>query len=252
MDFSPITILILMVSIFLAIKIAGKLYISHSRDESHKADYPYFKNSFLLTPAEISFKHILKIAVGESYEINTKVRLADLISVHKGLQKPDWSRAFNLIKAKHIDFVLVDKETTEILCAIELDDTSHDHPDSKKRDVFKDKALASARLPLLRFKALHTYRSIEVKEKIDAALTKDEFKSVSISQNSAKQKKRIEPVINLQNIDELGSMKCPTCDSDLIERQASKGSQVVVKFLGCTNFPKCHYRKIIGNADYVK
>ena len=99
MDFSPITILILMVSIFLAIKIAGKLYISHSRDESHKADYPYFKNSFLLTPAEISFKHILKIAVGESYEINTKVRLADLISVHKGLQKSDWSRAFNPIKA---------------------------------------------------------------------------------------------------------------------------------------------------------
>jgi hypothetical protein len=97
-------------------------------DLPNQKKYPYFKNTALLTPAEISFRHSLKMVVGNSYDINFKVRLADLISVHKGLAKSEWSRAFNQIKAKHVDFVLVDKITTEILCGIELDDSSHDTP----------------------------------------------------------------------------------------------------------------------------
>lgn len=63
--------------------------------------FPYFKISSLLTPAEVSFYHVLKIALSEHYDIFAKVRLADLVSVKKGMDRAEWGKAFNKIKAKH-------------------------------------------------------------------------------------------------------------------------------------------------------
>lgn len=125
MEFLLILLLVIFAIVIYKLSgLSGRVKLGQLNQET----YPYFKNTALLTPAEISFRHSLKIVVGESYDINAKVRLADLISVHKGLPKSEWSRYFNQIKAKHVDFVLVDKITTEILCGIELDDSSHIPP----------------------------------------------------------------------------------------------------------------------------
>lgn len=205
--------------------------------------YPYFKNTALLTPAEISFRHSLKIVVGNSYDINAKVRLADLISVHKGLPKSEWSRAFNQIKAKHVDFVLVDKITTEILCGIELDDSSHNTPKRQQRDGFVEAALKRANLPLLRFKAEHTYSSKEIEQAINSILNKA---PITASTDSEEIKIRIEPELDISETDESIMNKCPQCNAELVERQALKGRHIGVKFLGCSNFPQCRFRKVIG------
>ena len=214
--------------------------------QPNQETYPYFKNTALLTPAEISFRHSLKIVVGDSYDINSKVRLADLISVHKGLPKSEWSRSFNQIKAKHVDFVLVDKTTTEILCGIELDDSSHNNPKRQDRDSFLEAAMKSAKLPLLRFKAEQTYNSKEIEEAINLVfkpsllMTHDESEEIKV---------RIEADLDVNKFDEFITNKCPQCNAELVERKASKGRHEGVKFLGCSNFPKCRYRKILVNSN---
>lgn len=213
------------------------------------AKYPYFKNTALLTPAEISFRHSLRIAVEDRFEINSKVRLADIISVHKGLPKSVWSSSFNQIKAKHLDFVLVDKETTEIICGIELDDSSHNKPDRQQRDGFLDAALESANLPLLRFAANHAYKSREIADSIDSVLSSISESGSSNQDNDEQVKVRIAPVFDLNELNESSGLKCPQCGSDLVEREASKGRHVGVKFLGCSNFPKCRYRKVVGESN---
>ena len=50
----------------------------------------------------------------------------------------------------HLDFVLADAATTELCLVIELDDKSAERPEVRQCDAFKDTALASAGIPLLR------------------------------------------------------------------------------------------------------
>lgn len=121
----------------------------------------YKKCSSLLTNNELAFyRALLPIATSKNLVIFSKVRIADLI---KPAQKENWQTAFNKIKSKHIDFVLCDKITTYPILAIELDDLSHQKPDRQQRDIFVDKAFASAGLPII-----HTLSSIGLAEKIDA------------------------------------------------------------------------------------
>ena len=77
-----------------------------------------------------------------------KVRLLDVVSV------PDraWREYGAPASGMHLDFVLADSATAEVRLAIELDDKSHRRPEVQKRDRFKDDALASAAVPILRVK----------------------------------------------------------------------------------------------------
>ncbi len=168
-------ILFIMVLLFL-----GFIFLMKKNQPEAEQDdaFPYFKISALLTPAELSFYHVLKIAVSEQYDIFSKVRVADLISVQKGLERAKRSRAFNKINAKHIDFILCDKTTSEILCAIELDDKSHTHKKRQDRDVFLEKALAAARLPLVRFKVSNAYQSSDIERQVRNVLGSEVIEAV--------------------------------------------------------------------------
>lgn len=104
-------------------------------------------------------------------------------------------------------------------------------------------ALKSANLPLLRFKAEHTYNSREIEQAINSIFN---TAHITASNNSDEIKIRIDPELDVSKIDELITNKCPQCSAELVERQASKGRHEGVKFLGCSNFPKCRYRKVVG------
>ncbi len=99
-----------------AVLILGLFFLFKNRQlvDEPPEQLPYYKITNLLTPAELSFYHVLKIATSEKYDISIKVRLADLVSVQKIIDRTSWGKAFNKIKAKHIDFVLCDKNTSEI------------------------------------------------------------------------------------------------------------------------------------------
>jgi len=158
---------------FLALKILRRKQNSSSRQQgwasaSSSASLPpplpdapilpeihlYRANSHLLTPAEQAFHAILEPLVRNSCSISAKVRLADLFSVTPGLGQ---QAAFNRISAKHIDFVLTEPATSRILCAIELDDSSHDRTDRVERDDFVNELFAANGMPLLRIPFSWTY-----------------------------------------------------------------------------------------------
>ena len=111
--------------------------------------YPYLKSNTLLSPSERNFYRELKsLLEPRGLTVFSKVRLADLVWI------PDSYRYFNLffsrIKSRHIDFVVCDSNTFDIKLLIELDDQTHNKPQTRSRDRFKDKVIQHARLPFIR------------------------------------------------------------------------------------------------------
>lgn len=120
----------------------------------HHQRLPYQTRRLLLSRGEAAFYRALRVAVRGQYLIAFKVRLADLITC----EKRAWNDGFgHLIARQHLDFVLCDWKTTEILLAIELDDRSHELARRRQRDNFLNEALAAAGIPLVRFRAASRY-----------------------------------------------------------------------------------------------
>jgi len=185
---------------------------------------PYILKGKLFTPAEVSFYRVLKSAVGHQYAIFGQVRVADVLSVQKNLSKSDRQKHFNWISAKHIDFILCDPETLHVMCAIELDDSSHAQEKRARRDDFLNKAFQAAGLPLVRHKTKQTYIEadiieelrpfIDLQESIPAPARSEESPSVS-------------------------EKACPHCDANMVRKKALKGPHEGEEFWVCTHFPTC-------------
>jgi len=129
-----------------AVAVAGAMLLRGGRPR-------YVREVALFSAAEWAFFEVLEQAVGGQYRIFGKVRLADLMTPSKTGNRKDWWRAFTKISSKHADFVLVHRQTAEILAAIEVDDRSHGRGDRQDRDAFVDAAFAQAGIPLIRVRA---------------------------------------------------------------------------------------------------
>ena len=117
---------------------------------------PYFSREFLLTPGERPFYAALRTVVPPGMMLCFKVRLCDLIDCAADARRRGyWAK----IAQKHLDFVLADADTTEILLAIELDDRSHERAERRQRDAFLDEALTVAGIPLLRVPTARDYHA---------------------------------------------------------------------------------------------
>jgi hypothetical protein len=103
------------------------------------------------------------MAVGNEYLIGLKVRVADVLHCSPSV----WDEGFgHLIARHHLDFVLCDPHSTEVVVAIELDDRSHDQPQRQRRDSFLNDAFKAARLRLVRVKAAARYRTRELRQQL--------------------------------------------------------------------------------------
>jgi len=132
--------------------------------------YPYYSRETLLTKAELKFYKVLKQAIPKTQEISCKVRLADIINC----SDINWKRGCGpKISSKHIDFVLFDEETSDIILCIELDDTSHTLPQRHKRDIFVDQSLKTSQIPILRVQAARGYDLAFLNKEIKLAIKKN-------------------------------------------------------------------------------
>ncbi|NLP25930.1 MAG: DUF2726 domain-containing protein [Clostridiales bacterium] len=113
---------------------------------------PYVKKT-LLSKNELRFYEKLR-QITKKYDVHilSKIRMADIVEVKKGLKREEWSKYFNKIKSKHVDFALAEPDTLEILVLIELDDKSHAQKDRIERDIFVDKVYSVTNIPII-----HTY-----------------------------------------------------------------------------------------------
>jgi very-short-patch-repair endonuclease len=80
--------------------------------------------------------------------------------------KTDTQAAFGKISQKSLDYVICDK-SGDIITAIELDDSSHNRPSRRRADEVKDNALASAGIPLIRWRTT----SLPTTEDIQSAIS---------------------------------------------------------------------------------
>ncbi len=124
----------------------------------------------IMTDTEVLFFAKLQKAVPE-YHIFSQVQLSRIIapSDDAGRDKNFW---FNRICRQSVDYVLVDRDAQTTLLAIELDDWTHDSPARVKADEKKDKALASAGIPILRFHAERMPSVPIIRHDIEAVISK--------------------------------------------------------------------------------
>lgn len=128
---------------------------------------PYKPRRSLLSRGEAAFYFALRVAVRGRFLIAFKVRLADLITC----TEQAWEAGFgHMIARQHLDFVLCDWSSTDIVMAIELDDRSHNRRHRRTRDKFLNEALSSAGVPLVRFQAAAKYDATEIAKVLDAAV----------------------------------------------------------------------------------
>lgn len=118
--------------------------------ENESIDYAKsYVRKYLFSKNELyAYKKLKDIAEVKGYIVFAKVRLLDLIEPIKGHKK--YKTLFYKIQAKHVDFVITDKDMY-VRAIIELDDSSHNQTERKERDEFVNLILRS-----VGYKVIHT------------------------------------------------------------------------------------------------
>lgn len=230
-----------LIAVAIVILVVAMLILVALRQEAPAASngHPYQMEKALFTPAERSFFGVLSQVVGDRAQVLGKVRVADVITPKKGLSRSDWQKAFNKISAKHFDFLICNKDDLSVLCAVELNDSSHASKSRQQRDRLLDGACQSAGLPLIQVPARAAYVLAEIR-----GLVAPYVGGLEVPQPAAHGSN--EP----ERSEETKS--CPKCASPLVRRVAKRGEKSGEPFLGCSAFPKCKYTEALYPAAPLK
>jgi ssDNA-binding Zn-finger/Zn-ribbon topoisomerase 1 len=211
-----------------AVIVAAGLFFFAKRFEKGRLvlePIPYQKSKALFTPAERSFFGVLQQAVGVNAAIFGKVRVADVVEPKEGLSRSARQKAFNKISGKHFDFLLCDKEDLSVICAVELDDESHNSKRRQERDEFLKKVCEAAGVPLIQIPAMSGYVIDVVKRLIEPHFTT--IGTTHQEPSPARQELAINEKV------------CPKCSASMVKRVAKKGTHAGKEFWACSAFPKC-------------
>lgn len=231
---------LLLIAVFVVIVIFVVLKQRNRTEPSGKEVLPYVLGPGLFSPAERSFLGVLDQAVSGRFRVFAKVRVADVVNVAKGTPKPLRQRAFNWISAKHFDFVLCSLGDLKPVCAIELNDKSHEQLERKGRDKFLEDACTAAGFPLVFFPAQNGYALSDVRAAIVAVLGHAAMPDESLSktpENVANAPSSVS--VDQDGLVVSGAPVCPRCSSPMARRVAKSGENAGKEFWGCTKFPAC-------------
>jgi len=115
-------------------------------------ELPYRLKKSLLTERESKFFRVLLTVVeNRGLLVVVKPRLADFLDVtlEKYVKGSQFNTYFNKIAKKHVDFLLLDRESFTPVLAIELDDKTHQRADRVARDNFVDQVYATVGLRVI-------------------------------------------------------------------------------------------------------
>lgn len=116
-----------------------------------KITYPYKLKQRIFSDKEgYFFRDVRPIADKLGLIVFTKMRIADLLEVPKN--HPEFTKWFNRIKAKHIDFIFVDS-AYQIKLLVEVDDPTHNRQDRKARDEEVNEMFRQQGLEVLHLRA---------------------------------------------------------------------------------------------------
>ena len=155
--------------------------ITVSAKAPHKAagSLPYVLRPELFSAGERAFLKVLDEAVEVGHRVFGKTRIADIVAVQGAKDNAERARAFNQISAKHVDFVVCDRDTFRILYAVELDDKSHAKAHRAKRDAFVDEVFSAIGTPLVHVQAKAGYSVDAVRALLPKSVNGDQPKPVA-------------------------------------------------------------------------
>lgn len=228
MDYVLYGVIIILVALFFVTKKPAK-----APPQKNDAVLPYKKRDDFLSAAELSFYRSLCTTIQNEAVICPKVAIKDVVFVPRNVGK-DYMKFFNWIAQKHVDFVLCDSVTMQTICAIELDDKSHQKETRKQRDEFVDRVFEAAKIPLFHVPAKRGYAAGD----FDAVLS-----CLSVQPTPQTTAEAVEPAQDNAEIETIridtNVPICPKCDIPMVKRKSTKGANAGKEFYGCSNYPKC-------------
>lgn len=170
----------------------------------------------LLTVPELACFNTLDSVAGKDYYIMAKVSLSDIAVVKKGV---DQSRLKKAAKS-HIDFILCDRTTLAVICAIELEaaSTTAAHKDTHSSDLLQEVGIMVFRLPVKT-----NYSMPEIQQMLTPYL-----KGQSPS-----------PDEMVATVSMEAFRSCKNCNSRMVLKRAKSGKYKGVLFWVCSQHPKC-------------
>lgn len=180
--------------------------LKKSRRKKRKA--VYVKKQCVLTRAESRLFDLMDKLLDSRVVIIAKVRLADIINID-GDYKP-YDKIFRDLALKHVDYVIINRQDKELICAVELDDATHENDMTMESDMFKNKIFYECGIPLFR-----------IGKKIDTICNED-----------------LRPLENI--VFNYFAPRCNVCGRITEVRESISRGTTGERFYGCTGFPdKC-------------
>lgn len=130
-------------TVLVAMLLVAQHFITADRRQYH-----YRAKSHMMTRAEERCFRSLERKYGAKYYIVPQVHLSALLE-HR-IKGQNYRGAFSHINGKSVDFVLLDKKTLEVVCAVELDDHTHARADRAERDREVERIFEEAGVRLVR------------------------------------------------------------------------------------------------------
>lgn len=167
-------------------------------------EFPY-KRVPLLTDAELQLFNFMSnnLCQKDRIIILTKVRLADLANIDERVTTD--KSYFWKITNKHVDFLICKKDTLDVICAVELDDYTHESQEAKEKDMFIMQVLDTVGIKTVRIRT-----KIRLISKNDLVLIDD-------------------------YINRALAPKCPYCGKQMYPKQSRTGH----RFYACVDFINC-------------
>lgn len=195
-----------------AVSESNKIKQEREKEELSHIDsgYPY-KGTKLMTNAEKQLFLFMEnnLVLMDRIRILPKVRLADIIQVEDRLCKD--KKALWKITSKHVDYIIVDKYTFDLICVVELDDYTHETPEAKERDELVFYSLLSAGIHLHRIKCkIHDITKLDLRDMEESILM-------------------------------YYRKPCPMCGSDMRVKSKNGGNRAGHRFYSCTDFINCRF-----------
>lgn len=156
--------IIMFIGIAYIFKGVGKIKQAEDSNENNnqikKSQYKYYAKSYVMTSRENECFKILNEIFSSKWFVVPQVHLSALLDYR--VKGQNWNAAFRHINGKSVDFVLIGKESYRVICAIELDDSTHNKPERKERDVEIERIFNQAKIPLARISKFEAMTKAEL------------------------------------------------------------------------------------------
>lgn len=211
-----------------------KKLTSMNASQNSNVTLPYKKRDDFLSASELSFYRALSLFLENKATICPKVAVKEIVFIGSGVGK-NYMKFFNRISQKHVDFVLCDVRTMQVICVVELDDLSHQREARKQRDAFIDLVFATSQIPIFHIKAQNGDTKEDFKEILSCFMSEEPTKLDIADENTIKTETFQE---------DAHAPICPKCSISMVKRTATQGANTGKEFYGCHNYPKCREIKL--------